>query len=254
MALEKIEEEFGLLAVLRDAVNFYLSYLQDCTEDRTSAIAELADVAIQVEQMNQKKEQADIELESLRKEQDRIDSEFKSIAPYVELLSKIDTIKQEMDDSQRKLREKEEALGVQERVAKSTPGDGIIQDKLKRGQALFRGEKVSADLILKRLGDDLKWYSQRLGDTGVNTKEIGKQSQAVRVRLQKIIKTVADKARNLKNMEKFVQSRQGQLNRLEELKEDLSKHEADLANITEVARLVSEVPFDVQPVPAEHTG
>lgn len=254
MALERIEEELGLLTVLRDAVNFYLSYLQERRDERESAILELTDAATQVEQMDQKREQAKRELESLREKKGQIDSEFESIEPYVQLLSKIGDIKKEVTERQEKLREKENTLVVQERVALSKPDDEIVQDKLKRDRAIFRGAKASEDLVLQRLGEDLNWHSQRLGDAGVNVKEVEKQAQAVQGKLQRITTAIDDKAQNVTSMDRFIQSRQEQVDRLGELKEDLDKHEVDLANVAEVARLISEVPLNVQPVPVEPTS
>jgi len=152
MALDKIEKEFGFLTVLRDAVNFYLSYLQERKEEREVSITELAEIPAQVEQMSLKKAQAEKELSELRKEQDRIDREFASIAPCVQLMSKIRVIKNEISERQKKLREKEEALAVQEKIAKSKPDDEVVQDQLKKDKAFFRGVKTSDDLILQRQG------------------------------------------------------------------------------------------------------
>lgn len=254
MALEKIEEEFSLLTVLRDAVNFYLAYLQERKEERGVSIAELAEVPAQIEQMGLKKEQAEKELGELREAQDRIDQEFASIAPCVQLLSKIRVIKNEITERQKKLREREEALATQERVAKSKPDDEVVQDKLGRDKALFRGVKVSDELILQRLDDDLNWYSERLGEIGMNSNNIDRQAEAIKGRLQKVTETISEKAQGITNMDKFVQANQEKVTRLEELKEDLSRYETDLVNIVEVARLISEVPFNVQPVSAEPTG
>lgn len=254
MALEKIEEDLGLLVVLRDAVNFYSSYLQERKKARELAIEEIADDVTQVAQMSQQKEKAEEELGALQEEQDRIDSEFQSIAPYVQLLSKIGTIKDEIAKRQQKLREKEDALVMQEKIAKSKPDDEIVQERLIRDQAIFCGEKTNEDIVLQRLDRDLAGYLQRLGEDGVNTKELEKQAQAVQGRLQSITNTIADKAQKITNMDDFIQSHQEKVARLEELKEDLSKHEADLVNITEVARFVSEVPFNEPTTPTEHTG
>jgi len=254
MALEKIEEEFGLLTSIRDAVNFYLAYLQERKAEREAAILELTDVATQVEQMSQKKVQAETELVALRAERDRIDNEFKSIAPFVTLLSKMEAIRTEVAGRQKKLREKEEALAVYAKVAKSKPDDEIIQDKLKRDQAIFLGEKTSEDLIIQRLGEDLAWFLQRLDDTGVKVREVEKQAPAIQGRLERIAKTITGKEQNLTNMDKFIQARQEKVDRLRELKEDLSKIETDLVNLVEVARIVSEVPLNVQPLATEHVS
>jgi len=254
MALEKIEEEFGLLAVVRDSVNFYLSYLQERKALREVAIVELADVAIQVEQMSQKKVQAEAEFAVLQQEQDLIDNEFKSIAPFVTLLSKIKAIEAEVAERQRKLRGKEEALAVYAKVAESKPDDEIIQDKLKQHQVTLRGEKISEELIIQRSSEDLIWFKQRLGDSNVNVKEVEKQAQAIQGRLQKITKTTSDKAKNLTSMDKFIQARQEKVDRLQELRADLSKLEADLVSLAEVARLVSSVPLNVQPIATEHVS
>ena len=139
MALEKIAEELGLLMVLRDAVNFYLSYLQECITEREATIAELADAATQVEQMNKKKEQAEKELNDLLEAKGQIDKEFESIAPYVQILTKMGTIKDEIAERQQKLREREEALVTRATIAKSTPDDEVVQERLRRDQAIFRG-------------------------------------------------------------------------------------------------------------------
>lgn len=253
MALEKIEE-LGLLTVLRDAVNFYSSYLQERRDERGSAVLELTEAATQVEQMDQKREQAKRELEGLREEKAQIDSEFGSIEPYVQLLSKIGDIKKEVAERQQRLRKREDVLITQEKAAKSKPDDEIVQDAVKRDRAIFRGEKASEDLIFQRLGEDLNWHSQRLSAAGVNVKEVEKQAQAVQGKLQRITTAIEGKAQSVTSMDRFIQSRQERVDRLGELKEDLSKHEMDLANIAEVARLISEVPLNVQPVSVEHTS
>lgn len=254
MTLDKIAEELGLLTVLRDAVNFYLSYLQERKEEREVSITELAEVPAQVEQMRLQTEQAEKEISELREKQNRIDLEFASIAPYVQLLAKVKVIKTEIAERQKKLREKEDALAVQEKAAKSKPDDEIAQSDLLRDKALFRGMKTSDDLIIQRLGDDLTWYLQRLGESGVNVKEVGNHAQAIRGRLQKVTETIDEKAQGITNMDRFVQTNQEKVIRLAELKEDLSRYETDLASATQVAGIISEVPFNVQPVPTEHTG
>lgn len=254
MVLEQIEKELGLLVALREAVNFRYLVYQQRKKELEVAIEELADVATQVKQMSQKKEQVMKELTALREEQDRTDRELDSIVPYVELLSNIRVIKNEIAERQKKFQKKEDTLVAQAKAASINPNDDIVQDRLGLDQAIFRIEKAGEDLILQRLNENLIQYSQRLDDTGVNVKEVEKQAQAVRGKLRKIMKTITDKAQNLTDMDKFVQTNQEKVDRLGELKADLSKHETDLANLTEVARLVSEVPFDVQPVPAEHTS
>lgn len=254
MALDKIEKEFSLLTVLRDSVNFYLSYLQERKEEREISITELAEVPAQVEQMSLKKEQAEKKIGELREEQSRIDRESASIAPCVQLLAKIGVTKTEIAERQKKLREKEDALAVQETAAKSKPDDEIAQSNLLRDKALFRGMKTSDDLIIQRLGDDLIWYAQQLGESGVNAKDVEQHARTIQGRLQKVTETIDEKAQGITNMDRFVQANQEKVTRLEELKEDLSRYETDLANATQVAGIISEVPFNVQLVPAEHTG
>jgi len=88
----------------------------------------------------------------------------------------------------------------------------------------------------------------------VNAKEVEKHAQAIQGRLQKVTETITEKAQGITNMDKFVQANQEKVTRLDELKEDLSRYETDLANAAQVAGIISEVPFNVQPVSAEHTS
>lgn len=254
MALEQIVEELGLLSALRDAVNFYLSYLQECIGERETTIAELADAATQVEQMNKQKEQAEQELNAMRETQGQIDKEFETIAPYVQILTKMGTIKDDIAERRQKLLDREESLLTRTKIAKSTPDDVVVQERIKRDWAIFRGERTIEDRTLQKLAEDLSWHAQRLSESNVNAKEIEKQADAIRGRLHRITETMDGKVHDITNMDNFVQTHQGQVDRLEVLKKDLSKYEVDLANITEVARLVSEVPVNDHPVPAEHTG
>ena len=148
----------------------------------------------------------------------------------------------------------EETLLNRAKLAKSTPDDEVVQERLRRDQSIFRGERANEERTLERLAEDLNWHAQRLSEAGVNVKEIEKQAEAIQGRLQRITKTIDDKVQDVTNMDNFVQAHQDQVDRLVVLKDDLSKYEADLTNITEVARLVSEVPVNGPSVPTEHTG
>jgi len=254
MALEQIVEELSLLSALRDAANFYISYLQECIDERETTIVELADAATQVEQMNKQKEQAEQELNAMRETQGQIDKEFETIAPYVQILTKIGTIKDEIAERRQKFQEREETLLTRATLAKSTPDDEVVQERLKRDQSIFRGERANEESTLERLAGDLSWHAQRLSEASVNAKEIEKQAEAIQGRLQQITKIIDAKVLDVTNMDNFVQAHQGKVDRLAVLKDDLSKYEVDLTNITEVARLVSEVPVNGPSVPTEHTG
>lgn len=244
MALEKIEEDFGLLAIFKDAVNFYIAHIEDCKELRQSSIAELSEVVEQVEQMSLKREQTATEIETLRSEKHKIEQEFESLAPYMELIAQIESIEQEIKDRQQKVRTKSDALEAQEKVAKSRPDDELLQDHLHRDAAIFRGEKINEDLIVQRLGKDLIWYRKRFTDTKVDPKEVKKQANAVQGRTQKLAEIIATKEANLSNIDEFITSNREKVDRLEELKTDLKQYEADYTNLIELTRITSEVPFN----------
>lgn len=244
MALEKIEEDFGLLAILKDAVNFYIAHIEDCRKLRQSSIAELSEVVEQVEQMSLKREQTATEIEALRGEKHKIEQEFESEIPYMELIAKIENIEREIKERQQKVRTKSAALEVQEKVAKSKPDDELLHDHLRRDTAIFRGEKVSQDLIVKRLGGDLIWYRKRLNATGVDAKEVKKQAVAVQGRIQKLAEIIVTKEENLSNIDEFIISNQEKVNRLEELRTDLKQYEVDYTNLIELTRITSEVSFN----------
>lgn len=251
MALEKIEEDCSLLATFMDGLNYYFSYIEDRIRERETSIIELSDIATQVEQMSQKRVQVANGLEALEAERYKIEQELGSLVPYRELVVKIESIEAEIKRRQQKLREKEGLVKAQEMLIQVNLDDELAQEKLHRAQAAFRGEQVSEDSIIRRLVADLAGYRKQLEEAKIDPKEVRKQSEAVERRTDKIVQAVLTKKQNLETVDSFIRTNQVKVDRLVELREDLSRLETERSNAVELLSIASEVPpyAITEPVP-----
>lgn len=250
MALEKIEENFSLLVTFRDGLNYYFSYVEERMRERKTSITGLSAIATQVAQMSQKSAQVANELAALEAERDKIEQELGSLFPHKELVMKIESIESEILERQRSLREKADLVKAQEVLLQGNLDDKLAQEKLHQAQATLRGEQVGEDFVIERLVADLTWYKEKLEEAGTDSKEVKRQSDAVKRRADKIAQTVLTKKQNLETVDSFVQTNQKEIDRLAALKEDLSILETKRSNIIELLSIASEVPLHVPTEPA----
>lgn len=250
MVLERIEEFPDLVVLLRDAVNFYISHVEVRKTESKEAISSLGEIAEQVDQMTKRRDLVRGELDGLRKQKHKIESDFDDQRPFLNLIEKIRSTEAEINERRRRIREKEETATRKKQAAERQLGNRRLADEAARATALLHGEKVGEEFIIERLAEDLISFKKRLGDAQIDPERLQEQSKDIRTRTEKLAEAIFAKEKVLANMNNFLRANNSELGRLEELRWEFEKCEADYDNLVKLIKILSEVPADGTIIPA----
>jgi len=250
VVLEQIEKFPDLVVLLKDAVNFYISHIVVRKTESEEAISGLSEIVGQVDQMTQRRDLVQRELDTLRTQKHQIEKDFDDQKPYLNIVGRIKNTQAEISERRAQLRTKDEVAVKKKQVADSQPGNKLLAEDAERAAAFLHGEKVGEEFIIERLVENLAGYNKRLEDVKVDPEKLQAQVKDIRTRTRKLTEVILAKEKVVTNIDNFLKTHNSELDRLEELKWDFEGYEVIYDNLTELIKILSEVPVDGTIIPA----
>ena len=253
MALERLEESADFLIVLKAAVSFYMSHLQEraaaCREETKGLLSK----SKQVDEMASYGSRVEKEVTTLKEVRGEIERELEPLKPFLGVIDKITEHGRRIRENEKKIADQEQVVRERKQDVARSPEDKEAEENLREVESYFRLEKVNIDMEILRLTDAREWELRRLKELHAAPDVITAQAENIQRRLKALDETILQKESTVKYMMASLRRSSEELERLKELDRELRRAERDLEILVVVAKVLSEVSLDAKALSQSRT-